>query len=88
MRIILDGKRLRSVAEVYEALAPALAYPPHFGGNPDALWDVLSEHGPSDIEIVWRHADHSAVELGADYPRLVAVLKAAADAGFLSFELA
>jgi ribonuclease inhibitor len=88
MRIVLDGQRLHSAAEVYEALAPALAYPPHFGANPDALWDVLSERGPSDLEIVWRHADRSAVELGDDYPRLVAVLKAAAAAGFLTFELA
>ena len=86
MRIVLDGKRLRSAAEVYEALAPALAYPPHFGANPDALWDVLSEHGPSDLEIVWRDAEHSAALLGADYPPLVSVLKAAAAAGFLSFE--
>jgi ribonuclease inhibitor len=87
MRIVLDGEHLRSAAEVYEALAPALAYPPHFGANPDALWDVLSERGPSDLDIVWRHADRSAVELGADYPRLIAVLKAAADASLLSFEL-
>ena len=87
MRIVLDGNRLRSAAEVYQALAPALAYPAHFGANPDALWDVLSERAPSDLEIDWRHADRSAVALGADYPRLVAVLRAAADAGLLSFEL-
>jgi ribonuclease inhibitor len=87
MRIVLDGQRLHSAAEVYEALAPALDFPPHFGANPDALWDVLSERGPSDLEIVWRDADHTAVALGDEYPRIVAVLKAAADAGFLSFEL-
>lgn len=87
MRVVLDGERLRSAAEVYEALAKALGFPPHFGANPDALWDVLSERGPSDLEIVWRYAAHSAVQLGADYPRLVAVLKAAAAAGLLSFEL-
>jgi RNAse (barnase) inhibitor barstar len=87
MRIVLDGEHLRSAADVYEALAPPLAYPTHFGANPDALWDVLSERGPSDLEVVWHHADRSAVALGADYPRLVAVLRAAADAGLLSFEL-
>jgi ribonuclease inhibitor len=87
MRIVLDGKRLSSAAEVYESLAPALGFPPHFGANPDALWDVLSERGPTDLEIVWRHADRSAVKLGADYPRLIAVLKAAAAAGLLSFDL-
>jgi ribonuclease inhibitor len=88
MRIVLDGRHLRSATEVYEALAPALDFPPHFGANPDALWDVLSERGPSDLEVVWRDADHSAALLGADYPRLVAVLKAAAAAGLLTFELA
>lgn len=49
--------------------------------------DVLRERGPSDLGIVWRHAARSAVESGADYQALVAVLKAAADAGLLSFEL-
>lgn len=88
MQIVLDGKSLRSAAEVYQALAPALRYPAHFGANPDALWDVLSERGPSDLEVVWQDADLSAVTLGVDYPRLVAVLRAAADAGLLSFELA
>jgi RNAse (barnase) inhibitor barstar len=87
MHVLLDGHHLHSAAEVYEALAPALGFPPHFGANPDALWDVLSERGPSDLEIIWRHADRSAVELGADYQHLVAVLKAAAGAGLLSFEL-
>jgi ribonuclease inhibitor len=87
MRIVIDGEHLRSAAEVYQALDPALDFPPHFGANPDALWDVLSERGPSDLEIVWRHADRSAVELRDDFPRLVSVLKAAAAAGFLSFEL-
>ena len=87
MRVLLDGHHLHSAAEVYAALAPGLAFPPHFGANPDALWDVLSERGPSGLEIVWRHADRSAVELGADYQPLVAVLKAAAGAGLLSFEL-
>lgn len=87
MRVVLDGERLRSAAEIYQALAKALDFPPHFGANPDALWDVLSERGPTDLEVVWRDAARSAVELGADYPRLVAVLRAAADAGFLAFEL-
>jgi RNAse (barnase) inhibitor barstar len=87
MRIVLDGRQLGSAAEVYKALAAALAYPRHFGANPDALWDVLSERGPSDLEVVWLHADRSAVALGADHQPLVAVLKAAAAAGLLSFEL-
>ena len=87
MRILLDGQHLHSVAEFYEALTPVLGFPAHFGANPDALWDVLSERGPSDLEVIWQHADRSAVELGADYQRLVTVLKAAADAGFLSLEL-
>ena len=83
MRVLLDGPHLHAAAEVYEALAPSLGFPPHFGANPDALWDVLPERSGD----LWRHADRSAAELGADYQALVAVLKAAADAGLLSFEL-
>jgi ribonuclease inhibitor len=87
MRVVLDGKRLENAAAVYRALAPAIGFPPYFGGNPDALWDILTERRRADLKIVWCHAARSAARLGTDYQRLVSVLRAAAAAGLLSFEI-
>jgi RNAse (barnase) inhibitor barstar len=87
MRVVLDGERLENVAAVYQALAPAIGFPSYFGANPDALWDVLTERCRIDLEIVWCHAARSAARLGTDYQRLASVLRAAADAGLLSFEI-
>jgi RNAse (barnase) inhibitor barstar len=86
--IVLDGKRIASAADVYRALAPAIRFPRHFGENPDALWDVLSERGPIDLSVTWRDAACSARRLRAAFPPLVTVLQAADAAGLLSFELA
>jgi RNAse (barnase) inhibitor barstar len=84
--VVLNGDCLDSATAVYQALAPAIGFPPYFGANPDALWDILTERGPIDLDIVWHHAARSAARLGADYQSLVEVLHAAHDAGLLSFE--
>ena len=86
--IVLDGKRIARAADVYRALAREIRFPRHFGENPDALWDVLSERGPADLSVTWRDAACSARFLGAAFPPLVAVPQAADAAGLLSFELA
>ncbi len=87
MRVVLDGDSLTCAADVYNSIGRAIGVPSWFGSNPDALWDVLDDRGPSDLEVVWRNAARSAARLGADYERLIAVLGAAAEAGLLSFKL-
>jgi ribonuclease inhibitor len=79
-RCVLDGDRLDSAAAVHAVLAAALAFPPHYGGNLDALWDVLTRDLAGPAEIVWLHADRSRARLGAEYDRLARVLTEAAAA--------
>ena len=86
-RCILDGAALPDAAAVYRRLAEDLGFPVHFGGNPDALWDVLNEQGSEPIEIVWRHSARSAERLGADFDRIAAVLRRAAAEGLIRIEL-
>jgi RNAse (barnase) inhibitor barstar len=87
MQVVLDGNTLTSAAEVYDAIGAAIGVPSWFGNNPDALWDVLNDRGPSDLEVVWRDAARSAMRLGADYEQLIAMLQAADEEGLLSFRI-
>lgn len=85
---VLDGARLADAAAVYRELSRAFGFPAHFGNNPDALWDALTEHGGEPVAVTWRDAARSAERLGPDYARIVAVLRKAAENGLLTLELA
>jgi ribonuclease inhibitor len=77
-RCTLEGRDLGSLADAYAALGRELGFPAHFGNNLDALYDVLTGDLIGPVEIVWRDHRLSAAALGADYDRLLAVLR---DAG-------
>lgn len=79
-RCIIEGSRVRALADVYAALAGPLGFPAHFGNNLDALYDVLVADIAGPIEIVWRDHRLSRKALGADYARVLAVLRDAAAA--------
>ena len=86
-RCVLDGEQLEDAAAVYRALGAAFGFPPHFGNNPDALWDALGEYSGEPVAVVWRNAARSAERLAPDYARIVAVLHKAAQRGVLSLDL-
>jgi len=85
---VLDGSRLDDAAAVYRELGLVFRFPPHFGNNPDALWDALGDYSGEPAAVVWRNADRSAERLGPDYPRIRSVLQKAAERGLLTLELA
>ena len=85
---ILDGSALPDAVAVYRKLGEALHAPAYFGNNPDALWDLITEHSGEPIEIVWRHSAQSAALLGPAFEQIVAVLRRAAADGMVKFELA
>jgi ribonuclease inhibitor len=78
MRCEIDGRSVRSLDEVYDALAGALSFPAHFGRNLDALRDILTTDLPGPVEIVWRDSDAARLRLGRDFDRIAAVLSEAA----------
>ena len=86
-RCILDGESLQDATQAYRRLAADLGFPAHFGHNPDALWDALSEQRAEPVEIVWRHSARSAERLGPAFDRIVAVLHRAAAEGLVRLEL-
>ena len=74
-RCLLSGKTVRSLDVFYDEIARQLAFPEHFGRNLDALWDVLSTDIEGPIELVWEHPDSSRLGMGADFDRILRVLK-------------
>ena len=84
---ILDDASLPDAAAVYRKLGEALGAPSYFGNNPDALWDLISEHSGEPIEIVWRNSARSAARLGPQYEQILAVLERAAAAGRVKLRL-
>ena len=84
---ILDGARLADAAAIYHELAAAFDPPAYFGANPDALWDVITEHSGEPIEIVWRNSAQSAARLGPRFDDIVAVLRRAAEQGRVRLRL-
>ena len=74
-RCTLKGKNLRSLDDVYDALAEQLPLPGHFGRNLDALWDSLSGDVEGPFEILWEHAELSKKAMGKDFERLLQLLR-------------
>ena len=73
----LDGRQ-RSKQAVLARLAKDLDFPPHFGGNLDALFDVLTADVPGPVHISWRATERAVSTMGEDYARLRTTLEDAA----------
>jgi ribonuclease inhibitor len=77
-KAILEGASLKTVDDVYDALAQQLGFPAYFGRNLDALRDVLTGEVPGPVEIVWRDGARSHAAMGKAFERLTSVLVDAA----------
>ncbi|TVR99066.1 MAG: barnase inhibitor [Rhodospirillales bacterium] len=74
----LDGRAVGSLDQAFEILARQLDFPPCFGRNLDALWDVLTTDLEGPCTVRWHHCGRSAAAMGPDFERLLAVLQDAA----------
>jgi ribonuclease inhibitor len=71
----IDGKRIKSIDDMYDELSRQLNFPPHFGRNLDALYDVLSTDLAGPYKIIWHYPKESKAVLGDQYEKIKAVLK-------------
>lgn len=77
-RCRLDG-RSRTRAALLARIARELGFPAHFGGNLDALFDVLTTDLAGPIEIVWR-GGRERIAADPELGPVLATLEAAAAA--------
>lgn len=71
--VILDGKEMISIDAAHEYLADKLNLPEYYGGNLDALWDILSTIS-EPIKIVLENEDKMIFNLGGYAELLLNVL--------------
>jgi len=63
-----------TLVQFYDELARQLDFPPHFGRNLDALWDMLTVEVAGPLEIVWEESAKAQANLGLDYAKLIILL--------------
>jgi RNAse (barnase) inhibitor barstar len=86
-RCILDGDALTDVVDIYRQLGATFDAPEHFGNNPDALWDLLTEYAGEHVQVTWRNSARSRTRFGADFEATAAVLRKGAAEGLLVLRL-
>jgi ribonuclease inhibitor len=74
-RCTLKGKNIRSMDRFYREIARQFSFPAHFGGNLDALWDVLITDIEGPLEVVWEDPEASRASIGRDFERVLDVLR-------------
>jgi len=74
-RCILQGSSISSLDDLYDQLSQCCQFPPHFGRNLDALWDVLSTDVVGPIEIVWEDAAVSQAALGDAFDKICTLFR-------------
>jgi ribonuclease inhibitor len=73
-RCVLDGREIRSLSALYDAIGQQLQLPEYFGRNLDALADVLLTDVEGPLEIVWEHAIRSKEFLQEDFVQIKKML--------------
>lgn len=71
---VLSPNRVRDRESLHAALARQLDFPAWYGGNLDALYDLLTAEGER-VCILLLNRKKLASSLGEDYDRLLAVLE-------------
>ena len=77
--VILDGAEIGDMSDVHAAFAAALEFPDWYGGNLDALYDMLTVPREA-VTVVLRHPTLLEAMLERRYRTLRRVLRDAAEA--------
>lgn len=75
MNIEIDGNNIKTEAEFHSAISGSLSFPPHYGKNLDALFDMLSGSVERPVALVWKNSSISKASMNHDFARIVDVLR-------------
>jgi ribonuclease inhibitor len=80
VRVVLDGNRVKSEADLHRELARLLDFGPYYGANLDALWDRLSTDVERPIHLHWLASEASRAVMGSpSFDRIERILQKAAE---------
>jgi ribonuclease inhibitor len=71
--VVLDGKRFINRKEAHKYMKERFRFPDYYGGNLDALWDLLTER--HEIEIVIENEDAMIKHLGNYGKKILSVFE-------------
>jgi ribonuclease inhibitor len=74
MRVVIDGKSVRSEQDLHDQLKRQLDFGPYYGNNLNALWDRLYRDVERPVELVWEDAETSRDNLGDELFDMIAKL--------------
>lgn len=74
-QIEIDGSQIYSLNDFYRILADQLQWPPHFGRNWDAVWDLLTTETPGPMTIVFKKSNLLAERMPEEFRNLIRILK-------------
>ncbi|WP_410586903.1 barstar family protein [Amycolatopsis sp. lyj-23] len=66
MRVVIDGKAVKSEKDVHDQLKRQLDFGPYYRNNLNALWDRLYRDVERPVELVWENSGASREHLGAE----------------------
>ena len=74
MLVEVDGAEILSEADFHRKIASALNLPTYYGGNLDALWDVLTCDVERPTLFVWRNSELSRQKMPAAFAKIISLL--------------
>ncbi len=79
--VIINGKSIKNKAHLHEVLARGLDFPPYYGKNLDALFDILVSDFSAESVIKIKNLVFLKKKIGADYTQeLLEVIGSASEA--------
>ncbi|QES15423.1 barnase inhibitor [Streptomyces venezuelae] len=75
MLIELDGKHIKSAADLHRTLAEVMDFGPFYSPNLAALWDRLSADIERPVVLVWKDSESSRRSMGeSEFEKLHSLL--------------
>ena len=73
--IILNGSKIKNMETFHEQIAVALDFPDYYGKNMDALWDCLTGHIDTEIELIWENHINFKNHALNDFNKIIDIFK-------------
>lgn len=77
VEVHLEGEKIKNRDDFHREIKEVLNFPPYYGGNLDALWDMVTGWIPLPVILVWNDFAVSRETMGNVIDPIVETLKEA-----------